>query len=319
MDPDGEPLAINRISMFYFISAFFLFMFTWESNDWFIRKSFKNNCEELNINTALKTLGLNMLLLAPIAATVYYISLFVFDLHCLGKDADLWLQFRKDFFRAILLGFCVIVFNLLYFFLNQKKELDLKMAQLKKELMASQYQSLKDQISPHFLFNSLNTLTSLMYQDRDLAADFVSRLASCYRYILDHQEKDVIALAQELSFLDSFIFMMTIRHSEALRININIDPKNHHYKIPTLSLQMLLENALKHNVYSPQKPLHIEITSNDNKTISIKNNIQLREHKEKTTCMGIENIKKRYSFHTSEQVIVAVDENFYSIQIPLIH
>lgn len=318
LDPKIIYWSFNKVSVFHFLSAFFLFMLTWETNDWFLKKNFNNKYEKLNINSALKILVLNMLLLAPIAATIYYVALFVFGLHCLGEKPNLWLQFRIDFFRAALLGFSVIVFNLLYYFLNQKKELDNQMNVLKKELMTAQYQSLKDQISPHFLFNSLNTLTSLMYQDRDLASDFVSRLASCYRYILDNREKDIIALEQELSFLDSFIFMMNVRHSEALNINIDIESKVHHLKIPTLSLQMLLENALKHNSYSPQKPLNIDIFSTEDNYITIKNNLQLRP-KEETTVMGIENIKKRYAFHTIKEVIINESQEFFTIRIPLIH
>jgi len=308
----------DRISIFYFISSLFLFMCAWESNDWLIKKKFKHNLEALTLKSGLQIFVLNMLILIPIVVGCYYIGIFYLDMFCTNKYSSPWIQFTADISRAILLGFSVIVFNLFYFSLAQKQALTNNITQLKKELISAQYQSLKNQISPHFLFNSLNTLTTLIYENQDLASDFVSRLASCYRYILEHQDDDLVYLNKELNFLDAFIFMITIRHSKALKINLEIDDDLKNYKIPTLALQMLLENALKHNIYSPQKPLTINIFSNNNDSITVKNNLQIRKLNEKTTCLGIKNIKKRYAFYTSKKVEIDLNDDFYTIKIPLI-
>lgn len=184
--------------------------------------------------------------------------------------------------------------------------------------MTSKYRSLKNQISPHFLFNSLNTLTSLMYQDRDLASDFVSRLATCYRYILDNREADLVSLEKELSFLDSFIFMMNVRHEGALSIttHISVNPKK--YVIPTLSIQMLVENALKHNYYSKERPLEISIISIEKSSIVIQNNLRVRKQKEESTQLGLKNIKKRYSFYTNQEVLIETEHEYFKVTLPLL-
>ena len=157
-----------------------------------------------------------------------------------------------------------------------------------------------------------------MYEDRDLASDFVTRLASSYRYILDNREQDLVSLQKELGFLDTFIFMMKVRHKQAVQIELNVDLDLDKYLIPTLSLQMLVENAMKHNVFSKEKPLSIIISTIQNDALAIKNNLQKRELKEATTCLGIKNIKKRYAFYTNKQVLVREEVDFFEVIIPLL-
>ena len=185
-------------------------------------------------------------------------------------------------------------------------------------MLASKYSSLKNQISPHFLFNSLNTLTSLMYEDRDLASDFVTRLASSYRYILDHREQDLVSLKKELGFLDAFVFMMNVRHRDAVIIKSEIQVSTERFLIPTLSVQMLVENALKHNYYSKEKPLEIQISTIGNDALVVRNNLRKRKLKEETTQLGLKNIKKRYSYYTNKQVLVREETDFFEVIIPLL-
>ncbi|WP_062059600.1 sensor histidine kinase [Aquimarina longa] len=317
VDHDGDQAEFDVTSLFYYVSGFLFFMLMWETNDWLIRRATTPN-KSLDLHTGLKIITLNMVICLPIIALVYYMAIFEFDYLCKINAHNPWLRFRIDFFRATLLGFVVIIFNLFYYALQQKKELENTMNQLRKEVMTSRYQSLKNQISPHFLFNSLNTLTSLMYEDRDLASDFVSRLATCYRYILDNREEDLVSLEKELNFLDSFIFMMNVRHQDALSIttHISVDPKE--YVIPTLSLQMLVENALKHNYYSKEKPLEISIVSTTTNNIIIQNTLQLRSQKEESTQLGLKNIKKRYSFYTNQNVLIQAEEDHFKVTLPLL-
>lgn len=316
---DQEPL-FDPTGIFYYMSAFFLLMFSWELNDWSIRREVRKNLERgLDLNNGIKILLINILVCIPVIAIVYYLAIFEFN-HICEIDADNpWLQFRIDFFRAIILGFSAILFNMFYYALRQKKELENSVNKLKKEVVTSKYKSLKSQISPHFLFNSLNTLTSLMYEDRDLASDFVSRLASCYRYILDNREEDLVSLEKELSFLDSFIFMMNVRHEGALDIStdIRISPKD--YVIPILTLQMLVENALKHNYYSKEKPLKVSIIGVDDHKILIQNNIHIRKQKEESTKLGLKNIQNRYAFYTNQKVIIETENGFFKVIIPLLN
>ncbi|WP_343488135.1 histidine kinase [Allomuricauda sp. d1] len=316
--PDGLADLFSPTSLFYYFSAFFLFMLTWEINDYLLKRH-KKYCK-LNLKRSLKIVCINMGIMLPICALVYYLALFPLKdpmgIICLVPPKQ---QFLIDFTRAIALGIAVIFFNMFYYAMNHHDVLEKRLEDLQKDMMASQYASLKKQISPHFLFNSLNTLTSLMYEDRDLASDFVTRLASSYRYILDNREQDLVSLDKELGFLDAFVFMMNVRHKDAVIIKTDINPSTKKYLVPTLSLQMLVENALKHNLYSKEKSLQITISSIQNDALVIKNNLQKRQLKEETTQLGLKNIKKRYAFYTNKQVLIREEVDYFEVIIPLLH
>ena len=319
MEHDGKQYEglFTSTSLFYYISAFFLLMLTWELNDYLLKKH-KKFCR-LNLKRGLKIICINLAIMLPICALVYYLALFPFKdawgIVCPNTPEQ---QFTIDFSRAAIIGLAVVFANMFHYAMDHHDKLEKQLEDIKKDMLASQYASLKNQISPHFLFNSLNTLTSLMYADRDLASDFVTRLASSYRYILDNREHDLVPLKKELEFLDSFIFMMDVRHKEAVAIDLTIKIDPSQYQIPTLSLQMLVENALKHNVYSKERPLKITLSSIQNDAIAIRNNYQPREKKEETTKVGIKNIKKRYAFYTNKQVLVRQEEDFFEVIIPLL-
>ena len=319
-DAEGNPVPFwDLTSLFYFLSAFFLFMLTWELSDYLIDRETRRN--GLMLKGSARVFLITFAVLIPITAAVYYAGIYIWpELTCV-PSGESGLRFRIDFLRALLIGFAVVIFNLFYHTVNQKKEVEDRMAELTRSMTESKYQSLKSQISPHFLFNSLNTLTSLMYQDRDLASDFVSRLASTYRYILDHREEDLVEVRKELQFLDSFVFMMAVRHKKALSIHIDVPEKMKARRIPTLSLQMLLENALKHNMYSPEKPLTIEIGVIGEEALFVRNNLQKRkgESPEPSTGIGLANIRERYAFYTHQSVLVREEKSHFEVILPLLH
>lgn len=315
--PEGLADLFSPTSLFYYFSAFFLFMLTWETNDYLLKRH-KKYCK-LNLKRSLKIVCINLVIMLPMCALVYYLALFPLkeplNIICLIPPKQ---QFIIDFSRATLLGITVIFFNMFYYAMNHHDELEKQLHDLQREMIASKYSSLRNQISPHFLFNSLNTLTSLMYEDRDLASDFVARLASSYRYILDNREQDLVSLKKELEFLDSFVFMMNIRHKDAVVIKADIKVQSESFIIPTLSLQMLVENALKHNYYSKERPLEIQISTIGSDALVIKNNLRKRELKEETTKLGLKNIKKRYSYYTNKQVLIREEVDFFEVIIPLL-
>ncbi len=316
VDKDPDAPFINNTTLFYYFSAFTLFMVTWETNDWLIRRKGKRK-QQNDLIFNIKIFLLTQLVVLAVAATIYYLGIFEFNSVCGIYAENPWSLFKIDMLRAFGLGTVFSLFNQFYWVVKDKKNLEVSMLELKKEIMTSRYQSLKSQISPHFLFNSLNTLTSLMYEDRDLASDFVSRLASCYRYILDNREKDLIALEKELQFLDSFIFMMKVRHDSAILISTDIDKSKSQFYIPTLTIQMLVENALKHNYYSKEIPIAINIRTENNYLI-IENNLRKRPDSQESTGLGLANIKKRYDFYTVEPVIIKENHKYFRVRIPLI-
>ena len=318
IDHDGKGMGsfLEPTPIFYYVTAFLFFMISWEYNDYLIYKQLKKG--GLTLKNSLLIFGKTMLVLVPLTTLIYYLALFPLKdfIGIICEDPPV--EFRANIFRAWLLGTAVIFINLFYFSMKQRDELTKQMDDLKREMMASQYTTLKNQISPHFLFNSLNTLTSLMYEDRDLASDFVTRLASTYRYILDNREHDLVSLQKEINFLDSYIFMMNVRHKKAVTISIDIHVDAKLYFIPTLTLQMLVENALKHNQYSKEKPLQISISNIQGDALVVKNNLQKRVKPEETTQMGLQNIKKRYAYYTNKQVLVREEETYFEVIIPLL-
>lgn len=317
VEKDPNESYLNNTTIFYYISTFILFMATWEINDFLIRKSKTRSLKnELIANVIIFSLTLTFIL--SLAAIIYYLGIFKFQSICEIITEQPWQVFKIDMFRALGLASVFSVFNQFYWVYKDKRNLELSLLELKKEITTSKYNSLKSQISPHFLFNSLNTLTSLMYEDRDLASDFVTRLATCYRYILDNREEDLVTLDKELQFLDAFIFMMKVRHDGAIFINTDITVRPNIVLIPTLSLQMLVENALKHNYYSKEHPISIDIYMKDQRLI-VKNNIRKRSDSETSTKLGLLNIKKRYAFYTNKDVIVEDENDLFRVSMPLLN
>ncbi len=304
--------------IFYYATTFLLFTLTWEVNDWLIqRQKTSNLVKSLNVLGSIRILMVTLFILAPISALAYYIGVFELENICKINPDDPWLRFRIDFLRALLLVASFSVFNQFYHISKENQEIESSMLKLQQEMITSQYTSLKSQISPHFLFNSLNTLTSLMYEDRDLASDFVSRLASCYRYILDNRKEDLVCLAKELQFLDSFIFMMKVRHNSAIEIRTYIEKEYHARRIPNLSLQMLVENALKHNYYSKETPIVIDIYVDKDRLV-VANTMRKRVDSQDSTQLGLANIKKRYAFYTEEELCIEDKNNMFKVTMPLL-
>ncbi|MEI9918349.1 MAG: histidine kinase [Bacteroidota bacterium] len=199
-------------------------------------------------------------------------------------------------------------------FLRNWRAAELNSAQLQKESMKAQFDSLKSQVNPHFLFNSLNALTNLIYEDQDKAARFVKQLSEVYRYVLDTQGKELVSLDDEVKFLRSYLFLQQIRFGDKLKVDLDLDVSN--VQVAPLVLQMLVENAIKHNVVSQELPLTIRIYI-DQQQIVVENNIQKKNVlPEESKGIGMENIKKRYSFLTSSKVEVVDNGILFIVKLP---
>lgn len=189
---------------------------------------------------------------------------------------------------------------------------------LKRESIESQFAALKNQIDPHFLFNSLNALDSLISQSPKKAKEFVSKFSKVYRYVLDVKDKLVIEIKEELEFIKSYYFLQKIRHNENLTLSINVEAEKLNYFIPALSIQMLVENAIKHNEISSKYPLHIEIFS-DKGYLVVSNILRPKKGKvEKSTGIGIQNLKERYKHFSSRGPLFTVDNEKYIAKLPIL-
>jgi hypothetical protein len=200
---------------------------------------------------------------------------------------------------------------------DERGDLEQKNTLLKHENVIAQYETLKTQVNPHFLFNSLNALSSLMKNDVAKAQQFTTAFSRLYRSVLELKSDMVITVAEELQLCDDYIHLQKIRFGESLNVEKHIDPEAMMMYLPPFCLQMLLENAIKHNIISTQQPLYIRITSEDDR-ILVSNNIQKRSDKSESTGTGIANITGRFRILSDRIPEFTVTHETYIARIPLI-
>jgi two-component system, LytTR family, sensor kinase len=195
----------------------------------------------------------------------------------------------------------------------------LQAEKLQKEIAQTQFESLKNQVNPHFLFNSLNVLTSLITLDPLLAEKFTEQLSKAYRYVLEHKGDDMVALKTEMEFIHSYIFLIDIRFKDKLKINLQIPPEKLTWLLPPLTLQLLIENAIKHNVVSKKSPLEIDIFVDQDDYLCVSNNLQIRDDKMASSRVGLRNISNRYGYITDKPTFFGLVEDKYLAKIPLLN
>lgn len=217
-------------------------------------------------------------------------------------------------FRVNLFLNCV---NAIVFFMNKLKRTQLEAEQLKKVSIEARFEALRNQINPHFLFNSFNVLSTLVYKDQDTAARFIEQLSSVYRYLLYNQDRKVVPLKDELAFIESYTYLLKIRFGENLAVQNEIKQKEEHLYVAPAVLQMLIENAIKHNVVSRKNPLQILLRL-QNGAIEVTNNLQEKEVKEESTQTGLKNIRDRYVFLSDKQVVIEKSDTQFTVKIPLL-
>lgn len=210
--------------------------------------------------------------------------------------------------------------NAAYFFLQELRLSQVEAEQLKKISAQAQFQSLKNQVNPHFLFNNLNVLSALLYQDVNQAGEFLQQLSKVYRYVLQNEEKELVPVAAELEFMESYAHLLRARFRGSLRIDIVVPATlRSRYTVPA-ALQMLLENALKHNISSRNRPMLIEVfASPDHEQLVVRNTLQPKPAVEPSTNLGLENIRRRYGFISLQPVEVERDAHSFTVRLPLLH
>ena len=225
---------------------------------------------------------------------------------------------------ALLKAFMVLIFDLIFIaiyystYLTRywKKAIE-KNEELKRENLIAKYEALKNQVNPHFLFNSLNTLSGMVEQKPELLTDFIKKLSNIYRYVLEKSDKELVSIHDEMKFVEDYIFLSKMRFGEALIFNSGL-PSNSKIHIVPLGLQILVENAIKHNVISDKKALKIEMEIEDGFVV-VKNNLQKKNTISSVKePLGMENLKKRYIYLSNASVEVIELENTFIVKLPII-
>lgn len=201
-------------------------------------------------------------------------------------------------------------------FLINWKQTSINAERLERESIKARYESLRSQVNPHFLFNSFNALTNLVHEDPDKAVRFIKQLSEVYRYVLDTREREVVSLEEEVTFLRSYLYLQEIRFGDKLRVDVQLEDL--HHAIPPLALQMLIENAIKHNIVSAEHPLKIFIFVEDGYVV-VRNSLQRRlDGVEHSPGIGLENIRRRYEFLSDKRVGIAEIDGFFVVKLPLL-
>jgi two-component system, LytTR family, sensor kinase len=220
-------------------------------------------------------------------------------------------------FNLIPTIFVISVYEGAYFFEEWKKNFQRSEA-LAKENIRSQFQALKSQLDPHFLFNSLNTLSALIDPKNKDAQNYLEQLSDVYRYVLLSKQKETVTLREELDFVHAYIYLNKTRYRDNLLVQNDIPEEVMEQRVAPLSLQILVENALKHNVISKDKPLTLSILADRHGYIVVENNIQKKNILERSTKTGLENIVNRYALLTARQVEISSTSDLFSVRLPLI-
>lgn len=235
--------------------------------------------------------------------------------------AELWLSNKESFLILWVLDVVlVLMYNiimLVFYAYYHYAEGQISDVKIERKQLKLQFEALKSQLSPHYLFNSLNTISSLIHQDPERAEDFIRRLADTYHYILNTHQQQLITLEKEIEFVRAYYYLLCVRYEEGLNMEINIPDQLLNYKVPPLTIQILVENAIKHNVFSKEKPLNIYLGVIDNTDLKVVNNKTKPPEVVKSTHIGLKNIEKRYSFFTKSKIKIIETQNF-EVNVPLI-
>lgn len=302
-----------KLSRVFFISAFFSTALTltfWEGNRYIIiwmRRIFPEYGQTGRRVAAEAVLAvIYVFLVSLLLDEFYYKPVYHVSVLAIG--------FRISIVPTVIV---YLVYEAVYFFDAWKMNVR-KTEALMRENVQSQLDVLKNQLDPHFLFNSMNTLAALIDDENTAAQDYLERLSDVYRYVLVSRNKNTVLLSEELAFVDAYVYLNKIRFRENLQVKKQLSKEVLTKYITPLSLQMLIENAIKHNVASRENPLQIVIREEASGYLVVENNISEKTILEKSTRVGLQNIINRYSLLTEREVEINRDEERFTVKIPLL-
>jgi LytS/YehU family sensor histidine kinase len=304
----------------YWLNVTYSTLFTavlWEGNKWIVERLRRRFAEYRQTHQRITTeIGFCA---AYTVVAVFVLSAILVNIeieHCTIRDVvhDFSIAIRPSLIGTLIV---VSIHEAVYFFQEWRKTI-LEAEQLKRENISSQFETLKSQVNPHFLFNSLNTLITLIPEDPQLAVSFVQKLSNVYRYVLQNKDKELVTLAEEMKVAEAYLFLLKTRFGENLRVNTDIPEDQLGKFIAPLTLQMLLENAIKHNVVSTEKPLHIHLYVEKDDVLVVKNNLQRKSSVPDSTQTGLANITQRYRLLCRRAVEVIVTASNFMVVLPLL-
>ncbi|MFV0209015.1 histidine kinase [Empedobacter falsenii] len=228
--------------------------------------------------------------------------------------------FYSHWINYFLVGIITIIFLLFFYFLERRRyklETKIVLESTKAETATANFETLKNQLDPHFLFNSLNVLTGLIEENPANAIDFTTSLSKIYRYVLEQKDKEVVPIQEEINFAKTYVKLLKLRFENSIDFEIEQTTFFENEFIVPLSLQILLENTIKHNVVSEQKPLKIKIYKRDDSLI-VENSFQPKDSIKESTGIGLKNIINRYQLISKRDVNIEKNEEIFRVQLPIL-
>lgn len=223
----------------------------------------------------------------------------------------------SNYIVSVVITFIVSLSFYAFYFFKAYNDSKVKEQKIIAGTASAQFESLKNQIDPHFLFNSLNVLSSLIEENPDNAQRFTTSLSKIYRYVLEQKDKELVSVSEELAFAKTYMNLLKMRFENSITYAVPADFDNEEAKVVPLSLQLLLENTIKHNVVSEQKPLHIKIYIENNYLI-VENNLQKKEVLQDRRGVGLQNIVNRYGLISERKVLIEENETYFKVKIPIL-
>ena len=311
--PDGMNEDIFFVCYPYLFTVFAVILM-FEVNRFFLRL-FRRRLK--NYSTIAVRLVYQFFALTFISLLLMVILLFLWYEYILNVP-----DFNEFIASNVYVGLSIAIIFTMYYELSYYVVVWQKQSNLNQDLemenIKSQLHLLKRQLSPHFMFNALSNLSSLIEVDKKEALVFLNRFSDAYRYLLSHDNEVLSPLNEELEFVETYMSILKSNYGEALRLNIDVSEECMNSQVPTLSLQMLVENAVKHNSSSYKNPLLIEISSDkSNRFVTVKNNLQFKKTITSTKT-GLKSIVERYELLNNSSVEINKTEDFFSVELPLI-
>lgn len=289
---------------------------SWRSHyvyDYYLRNKFPS-LDQTNKRLLYK-IPINLLVMSP-SVLIIFLVFHVF--HILEYSIQ-----EGDLKFGLITGLTVnIIFESLWeviYILEKFKEVTAEKQMIEKLQLQQEFSHLKQKVNPHFLFNCFNTLSSLISEDKNQAEKFLDELSKVYRYLLRSNESGMSTVEQELQFINSYYKLLKTRYGNGFELQINIDPKYKELQLPSLSLQLLVENAVKHNIVSKQKPVQVRIHSSPDARLIVENNLNKKIHITESTGIGLSNIREKYKLLNRDEVIISETNDTFMVSVPLIH
>ncbi|MCF8715173.1 2TM domain-containing protein [Joostella atrarenae] len=313
---NGDAIVFNQSLITAFIYNQLYTIVIYLSNSFFIRYLFKTYGKKIRSFSIIWRFVLGSLLVTFIS--IFILNTFIWTvIKGVTFNESIQNQHWADYVGYMVIALIVSILFSAFFFYKTKQESKVKEQKVIAGRATAQFDALKNQLDPHFLFNSLNVLTSLIEENPKGAQKFTTSLSKVYRYVLEQKSKELVTVAEEITFAQTYIDLLRMRFEESIIFNVSEELLTEEAKVVPLSLQLLLENAVKHNQVSPNKPLEITITKADNYLV-VTNNLQPKSVVKTSNGVGLLNIQQRYHLLTSRDVLINKEKKYFNVSIPML-